>query len=367
MNAALRRIVGTAAVLVTALVESALVPAAARAEEVWLISTREIPSCSPPAEARPQYWHLAAEGQWAAADRAAFLASDDPAVPTVFFLHGNRSDADDAVQTGWDVYQCLVEQAGGRPLRLVIWSWPADRIPGRLRPDVRIKAARSDVESRYLAEAIDAIRPGAPVCLVGYSFGARTICGALTLLAGGQFAGHVLERQRTTPRAPIRAVLIAAAIDDTALAPYGSSAGALDQVDRVLLTRNAADHALRWYRHLERWRGPAALGFRGPACAGEPDAKRTKIELVDVGCEVGRNHTWDGYLAAPAIRSRLAWYAFLQPTPENSVGPASRRSGGVSVDCADADGRDARPTFGLAGVPPTPGPGVAGPSRPPRP
>ena len=323
MNAALRRIVGAAAVLVTALVESPLVPAAAgAAEEVWLVSTREIPSCSPPAEARPRYWRLAAQGQWAAADRGAFLASDDPAVPTVFFLHGNRSDADDAVQTGWDVYQCLVEQAGGRPLRLVVWSWPADRIPGRLRPDVRIKAARSDAESRYLAEAIDAIRPGVPVCLVGYSFGTRTICGALTLLAGGEFAGHVLERRGTTPRAAMRAVLIAAAADDTALAPCGSGAGALGQVDRVLVTRNAADHALRWYRHMERWRGPAALGFRGPACAGEPDTKPTKIELVDLGCEVGRNHTWDGYLAAPAIRSRLAWYAFLQPMSDGPT-PAS--------------------------------------------
>jgi len=301
--------------LLTALGQSALGPATVRAaEEVWLVSTREIPSCTPPVEARPRYWRLAADQQWTAAEAAAFFAAEDPAAPTVFFIHGNRSDADDAIQTGWDVYQCLREQAGGRPLRFVIWSWPADRIPGRLRPDVRIKAARSGVEGRYLAEALEAIPPRVPISLVGYSFGARTIVEALTLSAGGQFAGQVPEKRSPAPRAPIRAVLIAAAVDDTALARCGPGGGALDEVDRVLVTCNPADPALRWYRHMERWRGPAALGFRGPACAAEPDPEHPRLELVNLGCEVGRNHTWAGYIAAPAVRSRLAWYAFLEPT-----------------------------------------------------
>jgi len=155
---------------------------------------------------------------------------------------------------------------------------------------------------------------------VGYSFGARTIVGALTLLAGGQFAGQALEKQSTAPRAPIRAVLIAAAVDETALARCGPGARALEQVDRVLVTCNPADRALRWYRHMQRWRGAEALGFRGPACAAESDAQRPKLDLVDLGCEVGRNHTWDGYISAPAVRSRLAWYAFLQPAVEVVTG-----------------------------------------------
>jgi hypothetical protein len=324
MNADLQRVVG-AAVLLASLGPGAPGPATVRAEEeIWLVSTREIPSCTPPAEARPRYWRLGADQQWAASEPAAFFAAHDPAVPTIFFVHGNRSDANDAIQTGWDIYQCLREQAGGRPLRFVVWSWPADRIPGRNRPDVRIKAARSDVEAGYLAEALGAIPPRVPISLVGYSFGARTICGALALLPGGGASQGAGGGREGAPRAPIRAVLVAAAVDDSALAPCGASGGALGPVDRVLVTCNPADHALRWYRHMERRRGPGALGFRGPACVAESDPLRPKLELVNLACEVGKDHTWAGYIAAPSIRSRLAWYAFLQPAAD--AAPAATAS-----------------------------------------
>ncbi len=337
MHASLQRIVGAAALL-AAIGQGPPGPATLRAEEeVWLVSTREIPCCTPPAEARPRFWRLAADRQWTASEPAAFFAADDPAVPTVFFVHGNRSDADDAIEEGWDVYQCLREQAGGRPLRFVVWSWPSDRIPGRIRPDVRIKAARSDVEAGYLAEALGAVPSRVPISLVGYSFGARTICGALALLSGGGASQGAGGQQEGAPRAPIRAVLVAAAVDDTALAPTGPGGGALEHVDRVLVTCNPADDALRWYRHMERWRGPAALGFRGPACVTEPDPDHPRLELVNLRGEVGRNHTWDGYISAPAVRSRLAWYAFLEPAAD--VAPAATASVAQAASAAVA-GRD---------------------------
>ena len=139
------------------------------------------------------YWRLDDRCQWVAADAKTFRASDDPAVPTVVSIHGNRTDADDAVEKGWNIYQSIRAQSD-RPLRYVIWSWPADREFRRNGPDVRLKAAYSDVEAWYLAQWLAQFRPGVRVSLIGHSFGPRIITGALHLLAGGQLAGRGLPK-----------------------------------------------------------------------------------------------------------------------------------------------------------------------------
>ena len=55
-----------------------------------------------------------------------FPAGDDPATPTVVYIHGNRTDADEAAGNGCYVDRAIQCQAAGRPFRFVIWSWPAD-------------------------------------------------------------------------------------------------------------------------------------------------------------------------------------------------------------------------------------------------
>jgi hypothetical protein len=283
-------------------------------EQVWLISTRQAPTCFPADDADTwiQYWRYAADDQWTAADAQAFQAADDPRVPTIIVVHGNRAGCQTAIREGWTAYRCLQQQASGRPFRFVIWSWPADRIAGGNLQDVRVKAARSDVQAWYLAQVVRRINPKVPVSMIGFSFGARAITGALHVLSGGPLFGRTLgEEKAAAARVAYRAVLLGAAVDRDWLLPCGCNGLALNRADRILVSQNTCDSVLRWYPLMYGLHGPEALGFAGPACRTMLD--QGKLEVVHVNCEVGKSHDWYAYLCAPDIQARLAWYAFLAP------------------------------------------------------
>jgi len=309
----------------TVVFASALPAAENLSQQVWLISTRRAPTCDPArmGDTQLDYWLLGPDHNWHQADRQAFRKADHADLPTSFFIHGNRAGRNDAVGMGWRVYGYVKQQAEDRPFRFVIWSWPADRIRGRNRHDVRVKAGRSDVQSYYLAECVARIHPDVPVSAIGYSFGARVIGGALQILAGGRVAGRTLPERPTTRRAPVRAVLVAAAVDADWLLPDRRYGLALGQVDRMLVTRNLCDPVLKRYPLMYCVRGPQAIGYVGPACLEQLGPQREKIELVDLTCSVGRIHDWATYFAASGVRERLAWYALLEPVDRKTSPPAS--------------------------------------------
>lgn len=302
------------------------------ADQVWLISTRSAPDCEATGAGDAPWtcWRLGEDGQWAPADRAALAATDDPAVPTTIYVHGNRADPDKAIRQSWLVYGCLKEQSAGRRFRFVIWSWPADRVSRRNLRDLRVKAARSDTQAFYLARYLDRVRPDVPINLVGYSFGARVITGALHLLAGGEEAGHSLPERKAARRRPVRVVLVAAAVDNDWLLPGHRHGLALGLVERLLLTENGQDRALRWYPVLSRRGRPHALGSgdEGWLSGLGPDAQ--KIEIVRVDAWVGKAHDWTRYLSAPELCTRLPGYVFRDRCGEDGAeGPtlATRPAG----------------------------------------
>jgi hypothetical protein len=287
-------------------------------QAVWLVSTRDATHCGKLDDAPEaiHYWRLTENCQWASADAKQFQADDDTAVPTVVYIHGNRTDADDAVAAGMGVYQIIRSEGCPRAFRYVIWSWPADRMCRRSRPDAQLKAAYSDVESYYLATWLNNLRPGVKVSLIGHSFGPRIITGAMHLLAGGEVAGNVMPKTAVAAwtagkRNPVRAVLLAAAVDADALAPDSTHGLALSLFDQVLITCNPCDRALRWYPRLYGRGGPQALGAVGP-CGVDSAAN---LDLVDVSGSVGRRHDWRCYCSAPEVSSQWAHYTFLDDTP----------------------------------------------------
>lgn len=283
----------------------------APAGELWLASTRHLPPvcCDQPSL---QLWRFGPDHCWVSSSTEEFLATADPAVPVTFFIHGNRADADRAIQTGWNVYQRMTCDAGDRPFRLVIWSWPSDQIRGPRR-DAQSKACRSDFDAYFLATFLNRLPLKARVNLFGFSFGARIATGALELLAGGQVACCSLGNRNPSPRLPMRAMLVAGAIDSDWLFPghyHGLATGLLEQ---LLVTRNGCDRALRLYPRMDR-NGAEALGFVGPCC-GSANGDCPKFDVADVSCSVGREHSWENYWCAGDIQSRLAWYSFLAESP----------------------------------------------------
>jgi len=299
-------------------------------ERIWVISTRRAPAFSSGAsgDAGFHYWLLGADNQWLPSDRKQFLAADDPNVPTCFFMHGNRTDRQGAVKDAWPVFRDYQKLAQGKPFRFVIWSWPSNRIGRRNRPDVQIKAARADLQSYYLANLLNEIKPNVSVSLVGYSFGARAIAGASHILGGGRIAGRGLSSPVTDRSGSMRAVLVAAAMGCDWLREGHRNGMAMAQFDRVLITRNACDSALRWYPRMYCKRGPQALGYVGPSCPTLLGAARQKMKTLDVTSQVGKSHDWSRYFFKSNLRKHLDSYNFFNNSidggPESSA-TASRR------------------------------------------
>ncbi len=130
--------------------------AAASSGEVWLVSTRCAPVCGDLEAGRAaiQLWRWDAGNCWLPATAAEFLDNGAAVAPTTIFIHGHRTDADLAVEHGWLLYGHMQEAAQGKPFRLVIWSWPADRGGRRPRADAQEKAEVSDVQAYYLARLL---------------------------------------------------------------------------------------------------------------------------------------------------------------------------------------------------------------------
>jgi hypothetical protein len=288
--------------------------------QVWVVDTRSAPSSRPAADGVGLFSFSLRDGdggQWQAADWEAFVASDDEKLPTAFFIHGNRTGYQAAIDSGFVAYRLLECQAAGRPFRFVVWSWPAERVLRRHRPDLQLKACRSDVQGCYLAQFIERMDPGIPVTLIGHSYGVRTIIGAAHVLSGGTLAGWKMpEEYVPNKRIRVRAILVAAALDNDWLLPGRKHGLALGQLDSVLLTRNWCDTGLKWYPLISRIRGPRALGRTGPACPNLLGPDGRKVETVDVACSVGRNHDFGHYMRAPEVTSRLARYTFLESAEE---------------------------------------------------
>ncbi len=288
-------------------------------QQVWLLSTRCVSGCGGADDAVRQfcYWRLGDDCDAEPADAQDFRAADDPALPTVVFIHGNNTNAAEAVMKGCFVYESIRAEAGGKAFRFVIWSWPADKLHHvRNRRTTRYHAQHCDVESCYLAAWLGQLRPGVKVCLTGHSFGPRIITGALHLLAGGELACQTLPAETVAAwaggkRNPIRAVLMASAMDADWLAPGSCHGLALTLPDQVLVTCNGCDRVLRWYPHLWGRHGPQAMGFVGPCGVGPAE----NVEAIDVSCSVGKIHDWRNYSSSADVRCRWAHYTFLDDPP----------------------------------------------------
>lgn len=279
-------------------------PGRAADSQLWLVSTRLLPHGPVHSSRRalPEISRYERPTAWRPASFDDLNASSDRNLPTVILVHGNDTDDATARSKGLALYQSLAQEAGA-PLRLILWSWPADYIPGPLRQDARIKAERTEADSYYLARFIAALESTGPLRLLAYSLGARVATGALHLLGGGSLDSQNIDVAAYRELPPVRVVLLAAAIDDDWLLPGRRHGRALEMVDRMVVLVNPHDRILRFYRLLGS--GSAALGVRGVASPASLGPHRRKFEQLNVNPIVGGQHAWSSYASSPQILGHL--------------------------------------------------------------
>lgn len=285
------------------------IPAAAADDSLWMISTRHVDCpCGPlPPAAQLRFFRYQPFSGWQVADSEQWVQGSGAAAMTLVYVHGNRIEADEAAQRGLAAYRALLRSRPAVPaLRFVVWSWPSSKIQQpRPRLDAQVKAARTDCESFLLASFLHGLEPDTQLCLLGYSFGARIVSGALHLTGGGTLGRFALADAGARPAGAARAVLYAAALDNSWWLPGGYHDQAVAQVEQLLLLYNTADPVLRLYPRLDPRSSAAALGYTGllrPTRLGQDAAQ---FEQANARYQIGKTHDERAYFASEILMQRM--------------------------------------------------------------
>ncbi|HUY32102.1 MAG TPA: hypothetical protein VMV69_04920 [Pirellulales bacterium] len=285
--------------------------------EYWVVNTRQAPACDDLENGfdRLTYSKYDDARGWLRYRREEFVAAMDASLPTTFFVHGSFLNHKWAVRCGWRYYHGV---GNGVPaFRLVLWSWPAERIPHRNALDnFRVKMARSERQGYYLAALINQLDPAVPLSLTGHSIGCRSVCAALEGLASGEVAGAPLPPPSFTGRRAIQAGLLVPAFDPRYLWPGGRYGDALSQVDRLLVVYNPRDRMMGVHsRRISPW----VLGRYGmpePQRLGENQYKLLQVSSQNW---VGHAHRFSRYANSKNGTSWMRRYFFYQGAPPVGV------------------------------------------------
>ncbi len=298
---------------------SELVPAADRAKasldfedadgaghELWVVSTRNLPGniCScPTPEFSPGVERFTCGHGWSRSSMEELLATDVPSRTTAILVMATTTAANEAEARGREFFRELVTGCcNTAPTRLIVWSWPSDKVICSYRKDAQLKACRTNVEGYYLARFVDQLSADTPVTIGGYSYGARVVTGGLHLLGGGVLEGRQLAERAHPNRQSTCALLMGAAMANTWLLPGMRHDRAVSQVDRMMILFNPKDFVLHFYPRLWGGRGPEALGATGLA-ANRLGPEQIKIRQVNIQPQMHRRHGWDYFADSPAIMS----------------------------------------------------------------
>jgi hypothetical protein len=279
-----------------------------RNDDVWLVDT-----CAAPCGTLSQAHLTTYSAQrligncWEHSTSRQFVDSTYDGRLTVIWVHGHRVDRSWAVTNGMEIYRGLVAACPTPPppIRFVIWKWPSERSSGPVR-DAREKAGIADHQTYKLAWMLGQLPRETPLSLIGFSYGARVLTGALHLTAGGSFCGYRVQQPHAST---LRAVLWAAGEPTGWIAAGGAHGRATLATDATLNLYNCCDPALR---HFPRVNGGTALGYTGIDSSSLP-AGGGRFGQRNVCGEVNHLHLTRSYSLNSGVMAMTRQYALWQP------------------------------------------------------
>ena len=308
---------------VGAVIDSMRPPVPQTGNDTWVVSSRHAPPvlgccetirkdrCPLPFQAHAGYlevYHRDGCGCLRRRSMADLLASLDPTVPTVVFTHGSFITFDYFV-TESPRTATVLEQAAGRRINVVFFSWPSDGCIPACAAAVRIRERRARTYSFYLLELLRRLPPegpGKPTIIASHSHGGEMLSATLHLLAGG-----AIGRRRAANPPPVRprALLFAPAVDANDYNPGQAFDRALMATPAMAVVYSRQDIANMLYP-LRRPLARASLGHTGlrrkDAIKIGPLAGR--VSNMDVTSMIDVRHVWSEYLDHPQILCALRSY-----------------------------------------------------------
>lgn len=272
-------------------------------DEVWLVSSRHLPGNACHSTDNDQLcFERKTESGWVQSTSKEFDASTETKIPTILFVHGNRTNQTFSRIRGLQTYRAIVADCSIKtPIRYVIWSWPSDRIFGQVR-DLRLKASVADQHSVFLARFIQSFDRENQIRLVGYSYGGRMAINALHLLHGGCFLGRKLPGCDSGCYPKMKVALIVPAVPYDCFEKYSPTNQALDQIEKVVLIKNESDFSMRVFRFFKADGCKKALGYGGPRRL--PTCESEKFRQVSMTGLVSR-HSLTDHLRQPRVVSAI--------------------------------------------------------------
>ena len=241
------------------------------------------------------------DNRWTASDAETFFATQLPEIPLIVFAPGFTSTTPQTTKVGLGLVRNFDPE---KPCRVVFWDWYSDRGPGNVRRDVRSKLPIADRTGDYLALFLQKLQPQSKVCLFGFSLGSRIVCQAV----------ETLRRSNQRPEGlRLNLVLSAAATDQNLLARGQKHSRIPEIVEKILVTYNPDDWALKFYplMYNHRDRSPA-LGYKGLPLQSISPALRAKFENINVQRYIGEEHQTLHHVRTPVFRSRINTYFFFE-------------------------------------------------------
>jgi pimeloyl-ACP methyl ester carboxylesterase len=283
------------------------------ASELWELSTRHL-SCSLGCLSDPPRFEVHRwggcrweEGELDEVFQASAICGENPL--TILYVHGNWMERSNALQRVRIVDQYIRRRAT-EPYRLIMLSWPSQHDAGLVK-EVRDNALCADLQSHYLGWVLRKLQQQGVgrIALLGFSFGARTVVGAIHLDAGGSVfqrplpasttgvktATVVAEPVTLDYRPTYRVSLVAPAVDRNWLEPCGRYAQAMSRVEHLVNLYNSRDPILRRFRFIDNISRPIAAGFAGLEAVSDPPSTQPlhghgRIEQYDCQQAIGGTH-----------------------------------------------------------------------------
>ncbi len=285
-------------------------------DEVWWVTSRNISGQLDSLDEVPTLeYAMDSSGRrsWQVRDAAELIARHNQTndLVTMFYVHGNRTNPNWSLNRGIQVYEniyCNCKQR--RPIRFVIWHWPADENKLRIQ-EFDDNSRRAIIHGRHFARYLQYYDSRQELGLVGYSLGAQF------LLSTSQQIADFVDQGSVTAQSWQESQLRMAFIAPVAACDWPRCNHQLEQASRVIgqvvSFENQKDHALAIYRLKCGSQNPKGLSplhsLRRLNCFD------SKVQTYEVGHLAGSKHSIAKYVRPEFIQSSIRGYFGLTIDP----------------------------------------------------